>query len=372
MTILSPSSLKDSILEYLDTLKKENIFEYFPTKKGLTQQGQDINLGFSCYALKCFHILDNTSLLTEENKEAWGNYLNNYQIESVRFPNYSYVDKNYLLSYEMKDTTRLLKESLKKTINLLQPNKFETFQQKLVNSIRAETKQTISTLSEIRQLPKNKYLEFPQEDSEIKYFLNKLDWNKPWSSGAQFANLCVFAKTQLGDSEYEKTRVILSDFSANLANSETGAYYLNKIPSNQELINGSMKIISGLDWIDNPIHFPEKLIDLCLNIRPQTEGCDLVDIIYVLYKCSQQSNYRKKDIDHYFNEIHSKIFLNFNFDDGGFSYFTKKSQTHYYGVKISEGLDTADLHGTTLLLWALSMIYTFKEDDSIKLRIIKP
>mgnify|MGYP006144690521 CR=1 FL=1 len=372
MTILSPVNLKESILGYLETLNKENIFEYYPTKKGLTQKGEDINLGFSCYALKCFHILNNTSLLTEKNKKEWGSYLNNYQIKSARFPNYSYIDENYLSNYENIDTTKLLKESVKRSINLLKPNRFETLEQKLINSIRAETKQTISTLSEIGQSPKNKYLEFPQDETEIKYFLNTLNWNKPWASGAQFASLCVFTKTQLQDSKYQKTQAILAEFSSILANSVTGAYHLSYVPSNQELINGSMKIISGLDWIDIQIHFPEKLIDLCLSIKPETEGCDLVDIIYVLYKCSQQSPHRKKDIDRFFSEMHSKIFLNFNSDDGSFSYFTKKSQTHYYGVKITEGLNTADIHGTTLLLWALSMIYTFKEEDSIKLNIIKP
>ena len=51
-----------------------------------------------------------------------------------------------------------------------------------------------------------------------------------------------------------------------------------------EVINGAMKVITGLDWINHEIHYPEKLIDFCLNTKPQT-GCDLVDIVYVLYKC---------------------------------------------------------------------------------------
>ena len=57
-----------------------------------------------------------------------------------------------------------------------------------------------------------------------------------------------------------------------------------------------MKVITGLDWIDEEIHYPERLIDLCLNIDPSQEGCDLVDIVYVLYKCSNQTNYKKKEI----------------------------------------------------------------------------
>ena len=33
-----------------------------------------------------------------------------------------------------------------------------------------------------------------------------------------------------------------------------------------------MKVITGLDWIDEEIHYPERLIDLCLNIDPSQEG----------------------------------------------------------------------------------------------------
>ena len=39
MTILSPSSLKDSILEYLDTLKKENI-SFEDSKRILNKNGK--------------------------------------------------------------------------------------------------------------------------------------------------------------------------------------------------------------------------------------------------------------------------------------------------------------------------------------------
>ena len=45
-----------------------------------------------------------------------------------------------------------------------------------------------------------------------------------------------------------------------------------------------MKIITALDWIDHEIHYPEKLIDFVLAPSLQA-GCDLVDIVYVLYKC---------------------------------------------------------------------------------------
>ena len=42
-----------------------------------------------------------------------------------------------------------------------------------------------------------------------------------------------------------------------------------------------MKVISGLDWLDEKIHYPDKLIDFCLQNNPIEEGCDIVDFVYV-------------------------------------------------------------------------------------------
>ena len=72
---------------------------------------------------------------------------------------------------------------------------------------------------------------------------------------------------------------------------------MQKPKHEREIINGAMKVISGLDWLDQEIHYPDKLIDFCLNNKPIMEGCDVVDFIYVLYKCSQQTSYRKKQVN---------------------------------------------------------------------------
>ena len=55
-----------------------------------------------------------------------------------------------------------------------------------------------------------------------------------------------------------------------------------------------MKIISGIDWIDGTVHYPEKIIDYCLNVNLNNEACDVVDLVYVIYKCSTQTNYKEK------------------------------------------------------------------------------
>ena len=38
------------------------------------------------------------------------------------------------------------------------------------------------------------------------------------------------------------------------------------------------------------------MIDFCINNKPKHEGCDVVDYIYVLTKCSKQTNYKKEAV----------------------------------------------------------------------------
>ena len=99
-----------------------------------------------------------------------------------------------------------------------------------------------------------------------------------------------------------------------------------------------MKVITGLDWLNIPVHKPNELINLCLNHKPESEGCDLVDIVYVLYKCSLQTNYKEEEIKKYFSNLLNEIEEHYFEDLGGFSYYLNKSQTHYYGIKITMAL----------------------------------
>lgn len=72
-----------------------------------------------------------------------------------------------------------------------------------------------------------------------------------------------------------------------------------------------MKVITGLDWINRPIHLPNEIIDFCLSIEPESDGCDIVDLVYVLYKSCKQTNYKVKEVQTYFEEIKKTISLNF-------------------------------------------------------------
>ena len=71
-----------------------------------------------------------------------------------------------------------------------------TYKDLYIDSVRAETKQAISTLSEVGFVNKKKYQDFPSSEKDIVKYLDSLDWSKPWNAGAQFSALCVFAESQ--------------------------------------------------------------------------------------------------------------------------------------------------------------------------------
>ena len=197
--------------------------------------------------------------------------------------------------------------------------------------------------------------------------LDNLNWNLPWDAGAQFSSFCVYSTTQ--NFNIKKDLINFIDKKVDI---DTGSYFTNRPSNPRQIINGAMKVITGLDWLGEEIHYPKNLIDFCLNNKPIQEGCDIVDFVYTLYMCSQQTDYKKKEINDLFVEISKDIFdLYFN-EDGGFSYFQNKSQSHYYGIKITNSLKTPDLHGTLLCLWSINMILNNMdrlEDDK---QIIKP
>jgi len=358
--------LLDGVSKYIIMLQQINDFEFNFTHIGLTDDGKNLRLGPSCYALKIFYMLNLWDELSNDKKQQWINYINSYQVENSRFIQNSYIDSGVINYYESNKAKNLLTDTLKAVLNVSQKYNFASSNKKLNQAINADTKQAIATLHDVgarsEQPLKNKY----KDPQEMLDYLNGLDWSNPWSAGGQYSSLCVYSVTQSYNFREE-----LIKYSNKLVDKETGAYFNGKPSSSREVINGAMKIISGLDWLDTEIHNPKRLIDFCLSNKPNAEGCDVVDYIYVLYKCSKQSNYRHKDIMKMFNEV-LLLFEKLKFKDSGFSYFPSKSQTHYYGVNVSKGFNAPDIHGTILSTWALVLIYDFIDDSAGKFNLIKP
>lgn len=364
--------LKTDLIEYIYSLEDEKSqFHFLPSTDGLTTWGKKIRLGFSCFAIKCLFMLGEWDNLEDDKKNSWINYLNSFQIKNNKFIENSYIDEVFLDYYGSFHLSRDIKNLAKTGINIVLPNRYESKKNRLAKTFVAESKQAIATLNQIGSASKFSYNEFPQNNNDINDYLDGFNWNKPWNAGAQFASICVFSSTQLKSEEKKLSFSLLENFINNKLNHENGLYYEGQYPGSVETINGTMKVLTGFEWINVNIHYPKKIIDYCLDNKPNSEGCDLVDIIYVLYRCSSETDYRKKDISSYFDELETQIMTHYRPEEGGFSYFLNKSQTHYYNLPISKGNNLADLHGTTLLLWAMTLINNFRESEEKIFNIIK-
>ena len=67
-------------------------------------------------------------------------------------------------------------------------------------------------------------------------------------------------------------------------------------------------------------YYPKKIIDFCLKFKITKEACDLLDLVYVLTKCLEVTNYRMLEVNNYLNLVEAKIMENFKPEEGGFSY----------------------------------------------------
>ena len=69
----------------------------------------------------------------------------------------------------------------------------------------------------------------------------------------------------------------LNNFIDKIVSKETDSYYTNTNLFEGNY-NGAMKVLTGLDWLDSQIHYPEKLIDYCINNKPLMEVVTLLTI----------------------------------------------------------------------------------------------
>ena len=367
---VNPETFNEGFEEFLNSLKnKTSSYHYLPCIEGPTKAGKEISLGFSCYALKTFYTLNKWKNLNEDQKEGWVNFINSFQKENNEFPKNSFIDNAYVENFNEPSLYGIAKDIGKKFFNLSPKYNYQTKKKELITSVRAESKQAIATLNQVKNNNNLPYEEFPKKKNEIDVFLDSFDWSKPWSAGAQFSGLCVFSKTQMQDGKLTKEH--LEKYINSKVKSD-GFYYIGNKPNFIELVNGTMKVLTGLDWLDLPIHYPEKLIDMCLANQPSEAGCDLVDYVYVLYRCSLETEYKKREIVSYVENLYELIFKHFYPNEGGFSYGVNESQKLYYGVVISQGLDEPDIHGTVLLTWALSMIFKITENQDYQWNVLKP
>ncbi len=357
------------VMQFLSALRiPEQSGRFLPCLQGIKSGGQNAALGFSCFALKLYYMLGLWEVLDERTREQWISFLNSFQVMGKpwhhRALRNAFIDP-VIYAYLQQKIPRheRLRHVFSKTLTPAH------------TTVIAETKQTIATLIQVGAASKYPYLGFPQTPQDVDARISELHWSRPWGAGGQAAAIAVFLKTEapriLPQVDVEELVKTCSQQFKNLADQETGAYFSGSPPEYGQLINGAMKVLTALDWLEAPVHYPEPLIDTCLSQFPSSEGCHLVDAVYVLYRCLQYTRHRQGDIQNYCLHILEMLRKHHN-ADGGFSYSVGQSQKKYYGLPISKGMAVSDIHGTILLVWALVMILDILDSNEKGWKVIKP
>ncbi len=299
------------------------------------------NVGSSVFALKLYYLLG-----IEKNQDVLDtiNYIKSFQNKDKIYDHFIFQKgfmRNLLGSLKNKNFSNLLNHQYKS----------------------AETRQSLSALMLYGELPDNLKLDIPTSKEEIEKHLNDLNWNEPWGAGSHFSHLMFFYRVakemgQISLKEYDTYTNIAIEWINNICHTDTGGWYKGD-QTNRYVVNGAMKILTGLIAVDKVfIPNPEALIDTCLEATNDLDACDNFNIILVLNYASKQlqRNYRQKEIEIFALNRLQKYKAHYKKEQGGFSFFLNGSNTRYYGAKITKGHNEADIHGTVLFMWGISII----------------
>jgi hypothetical protein len=351
--------LKPSLSSYWQTLRgSEQSGHFRPVHHQLEKVGAAIRLPWSALALKTAYMLGDWEKLAIDEQNTWLDFIRAYQTPGnplrLAWGKGAFLDRP--LIQEISWQTRRLQRLRERLISPRHLNRVQA-------ALSAETKQALATLAEVGSDALYPYQGFPTTPAALRRYLQSLDWTQPWGAGAHFATLSVFIRRAaprfLSAPKVESLAEVCRVFAAHLVDEETGAYFKGPLPEHGELVNGAMKILTGLAWLELAPHRPETLIDTVLRQPPSSEGCHLVDALYVLYECAQHTKHRRPDIENYMLATVDMLAEHYNPLDGGFSYHAGRAQTHFYGVQFAPPQATSDLHGTTLLTWASALILHF-------------
>jgi len=360
-------SLNDQLPAFLESLAVSGEpGRFLPCRRGVTPEGRQAALGFSCFAAKIRYTIGLWERLAPSEQKKHLDLIRSFQLDTPNETNE--YERNAFLDPGLID---YLRNAAANGITFY-PDETVPYWQ---TTIWAETRQAIATLAQFDEPPLRPYQGFPTTPERLIHHLERQDWSRPWTAGGQTAAMVVLIRTNgpksLGQAQTHTLLHLCQQAFDKVLSSETGAYFTGPPPEHGELINGAMKVLTALDWLESPIHAPKKLIDTCLVKKPSPEGCHLVDAIYVLYRCCLTCDHRRAEVKNYALDVLDMIFRH-RCPDGGLSYGLKHSQTSYYGLPTSDGRREGDIHGTILLTWALAMILAILEDNPPHWRVIRP
>jgi hypothetical protein len=351
------NSLKPSMLNFLSELRDDSKPGYY--KYSLTGDIYSSNikwgLGNVVFAAKTYYMLD---AVEESDAKSIVKYIKSFQDKQ----GYFYDRKIKSLSRKRRVAFAFLRRNFHNFFN--EQNKM------------GETRQSFAALLCLGSRPNIPFLHIPYTRNSIEKYIHSLNWKIPWEAGGIVNHLLFFLNYNRKLFNVYKDEVDwLIDHALNVINSyqqKDGAWYepMCNVPDSLK-VNGAMKILIAYESVErNDFNNPEGLIDLCLSTINDGHACNNLNIICVLYYCSQRTDYRIEEIKNFCIkrlEIYKKHYWP---EHGGFSFFERKANNIYYGAEISKGLEEPDVHGTSLFLWGIILILRILGfENNVKLNI---
>ena len=242
--------------------------------------------------------------------------------------------------------------------------------------LRAETRQSAEALLFVGEAPRYRLPLELRSPGEVGRYFSSLDWEQPWAAASHVSHQLVFASlnqrlfsgNQHGEPVVDE---ILSRFDA-LRDPLTGGWFAGQTAPDI-VVNGAMKVFSGLQWLNRSYPDCTQLCDFALSRPFVVDGCGFLNRLFVLYHCRKGTpeKYRQPEIF----EVAEKaleIALRFRKSDGGFSFYQERAQSVYYGAKVSRSLPESDLHGTVMVTWALGLIAEMMGLSSSDIGMFRP
>ena len=251
----------------------------------------------------------------------------------------------------LSDPLVVRKSGLRNKLLCLRTGDFSNFFNGRVRS--AETRQALLSLALLGHAAPEPAENLPASPEAALAWLESLDWTRPWAAGSHFSPLLYFYYLKPGAGAALAAAVEW----ARRGQREDGAWGRGAL-SAREKLNGAMKVLTGLTVAGaGAAPMPERLVDLCLASGHEGDACDQLNAAYVLrhaaaaapaYRAAETAAWAAARLDGLRRYYHPR--------HGGFSFHPGRANTHYYGARLSRGLAEPDVHGTSLLLWGVSLL----------------
>jgi len=161
------TDLKGELFRFMSGLAdRESIGRFRPCLEGSTPEGRDLQLGFSCLALKTYYMTGLWDELPAAHRAAWIAYIQSFQVSDDR-KRYRGAFVDPAAATYLEDQTPRYRRWGEKILRPKSLTKTERF-------IIAETKQALATLAQVGEASLQPYRDFPSADPDIRNHLLRL------------------------------------------------------------------------------------------------------------------------------------------------------------------------------------------------------